>query len=125
MAMYGLLYSYERCPDGVELHDYGEPLRQLESEPRGQMFRSRTQRRDPVRLEIANLENPVVVEFVNARDDERAADFLSKYGLLTGEVPNHVARDFFYGMRELYFNWLHQAGGPRPTDALQAIEEAS
>ena len=61
----------QRCPDGVELAADEEGRR---------FFRPRTDRREPVRLEMQDLENSVVVEFINARDDEKLTKFVTKFG---------------------------------------------
>jgi hypothetical protein len=134
MAMYGLFLETERCPDGVEFAD--------------RAFRCRTERREPFGLELENLEHPVVVDFVNARDEDRAVEFLSKFGLpapherddshlasLTkiGLSSDHaklisgsyldptrdpIAQQDFSGLRHMFFNWLVEAGSDNPDGLL-------
>ena len=58
-------------------------------------FRSRTNRQEPFRREFENLENPIVVEFVNAREDADRIKFFSKYGLLFVEKLIHPAAKNF------------------------------
>jgi hypothetical protein len=71
--MFLLRLESERCPDGVVFE-------------RGQ-FNYRSDRRETVRRETSNLEDPVVMMFVNARDDEGRAAFFSQFGLLeAGDV---------------------------------------
>jgi hypothetical protein len=100
MAMYGLFLETGRCPDGVELIEIGRPAQRhtfpgsktsratlgpmefySPAKPPRLHFRLRTDRTDPLRLEM-NLENPVAVEFANARDDDDRIKFYSKFGLL-------------------------------------------
>jgi hypothetical protein len=69
--MIGLLYESTRCPDGVEL--VAEGLKK-------KWFRYRSDRRVPIRLELTNLENPVVIAFVNAKSDDDLAQFFSRFG---------------------------------------------
>ncbi len=87
--MLGLNLNLEwpRCPDGVILHDYGErdpdkPL--LSGEPSGKYIRYRTTRQIKVTWEIKNLESPIVLSFVNSRDDDSLIGFLSRHGLTSG-----------------------------------------
>lgn len=61
--MIGLLLETERCLDGVHLVDG--------------FFRPRSERREPVRVVSADLDDLVVLDFVNARDD--LAPFMSRY----------------------------------------------
>jgi hypothetical protein len=80
--MYGLFYEGERCPDGVELFDY-----RFRGGKQNRRIRYRTARREPFRWEIENLENPIVIDFINAREDAERIRFLSKFGLLHHEGP--------------------------------------
>jgi hypothetical protein len=61
--MISLLYNTERCLDGLTVVDgYFRPL---------------SERREPVHVVTADLENPVVLQLVNARDD--LLPFMSRY----------------------------------------------
>ena len=95
--MYALSLDWKRCPDGVELFDYGrnEPpkLKVLGSQrrqptlaegtgPTGLTFRCKSARRLKTLLEVVDLENPLIVRFVNARDDEARAEFFARFGFL-------------------------------------------
>jgi hypothetical protein len=109
--MNGLFLETWRCPDGFEFGLKEERRRQpddfeFEERPRllawvsrdrhtmsQQCFYPRTERREPLRLEIENLENPVVVEFVNAREDADRTAFFTKYGPPSDEavmIRRHV-----------------------------------
>src|SRR5262252_6417356 len=81
MAMYGLFLETYRCPDGAEL------VLDTHSRPESLFFRSRTTRRELLRLEIEDLKNPVVVEFVNAREDADRIKFFSQFGALGYDPP--------------------------------------
>jgi hypothetical protein len=124
--MYGLSLRTERCPDGVELRDYGGKITET-SRSRGKWFLYRTERRELLQLEIQNLESPVVVQFVNARDDVSLVKFFSKYGLLLepdlrgGEDRGHYLT--FTGCRDELRKVLAEVGGPNHVDALNAINE--
>jgi hypothetical protein len=117
--MLGFRLTTERCPDGVEAHEGGGGIRE-----RGKWFLYRTERREPLQLEIQDLENPIIVQFVNARDEKDLSDFFSKYGLLERALDSrgidygeaiYIQNDF----REL----LEKVGGPSQVDALRAINE--
>ena len=114
--MQGFRLTAERCPDGVELRDKGGGIDETDSE-----FLYRTERREPLQLEIQNLENPVIVQFVNARDEKGLSDFFSANGLL--EERHHYgsldAIDAQNDFREL----LETVGGPSQVDALREIND--
>ncbi|MGA6938200.1 MAG: hypothetical protein WB041_22870, partial [Pseudolabrys sp.] len=96
----------------------------------GLRFRSRTNRQEPFRREFENLENPIVVEFVNAREDADRIKFFSKYGLLFVEKLIHPAAknfgsdyDFVIASQTELRDSLTKATGPQ-VDALQAINSS-
>ncbi len=88
-----LLFEGERCPDGVELFDYGVPKPGKTGAAKtiaaagkdGQWFRYRTVRREPMRIELTNLEDALSIRYVNARSDEARADFLSRFGMIADD----------------------------------------
>jgi hypothetical protein len=104
MNVAGLTIDIERCPDGVELVDLpevlGKPLTWghqptglmvsgdvlTEYQPAGKIFRYRTERREPKTIMIENLEDPVVIRFVNASDEKRRIQFFDRFGLLCGRL---------------------------------------
>jgi len=125
--MYGLFLETERCPDGVELTTFHS----------GELyFRDRTDRRVPLRVEILTLENPTVVDFVNAREDADLVRFFSKFGLLLamgpmgplgdfGQMPPFHDYDAVIRARKQFRDLLISATGPDHADALRAINERS
>ena len=95
--MYGLTVENLRCLDGIELIELpstglagaegtlasgvskpkpGEP-----ESPTPLIFRHRTERVETARLEFTNLEKPVVIDFINAGDDEGLRKFFDEFGL--------------------------------------------
>ncbi len=120
--MHGLSLLTERCPDGIELRDYGGKI-----EEGGKSFLYRTERREPLKLEIQNLESPVVVQFVNARDDASLVKFFSKYGFLLDPYlrGGEDRGDYFTFTlcRDEVRNVLVKVGGPNHVDALNAINK--
>jgi len=87
--MLSLSLEWERCPDGVELFDYGrkktrrrQTLIGAAAAPSALTFRSNSARRFPVLIERSDLEAPLVVRFINARDDAARAEFFARFGFL-------------------------------------------
>jgi hypothetical protein len=128
--MDGLTIDIERCADGVEFVD--------------DTYRWRTNHREASQITLSDLEDPVVVAFVNATDDVKRRLFFGKFGLL-GLTPwwhqrdqrqfihnaHHVPDDRFSAprhdilddqsrLREL----LQKAGGENPVEAMEAINSA-
>jgi hypothetical protein len=102
--MYGLVVDVERCPDGVEfarlppiesVTNARGTLADVTSTPDDPqpplIFRYRTARRESARLEFTDLENLVVIAFVNAGDDEDRRRFFERFGLT---IPgSQISRD--------------------------------
>jgi hypothetical protein len=100
--MYGLLMNLGRCPDGVGLvelelpppsdyerkHHSGEPWPSPAT-----VFGYRSERRVAYAKSIDNLESPVVIDFVNAVDDEQRMLFFGKFGF--GVTEGDLGRDLF------------------------------
>jgi hypothetical protein len=137
MLTNGLFLETERYPDGVDLERGNVEVTDLQhgttfGEFR-EYFRARSARRQPIRLEFQNLNNPVVVEFVNAREDSQLAQFFSKFGWDSSQDPSYSgwlssgARDhgpqlqFVRTSQKEFRNWLGSLGGSGALDALQAI----
>ena len=127
-----LALQWERCPDGVELFDYGrEPLRAAgmrstiltdAAAKQGPWFRDRSPERVAASLNISSLENPVVISFVNARDDDARCRFFSRYGFLLpgSELERSEALD-----TQAYFErLLVEAGSADPDAAAKAVNMA-
>src|SRR5262249_23380160 len=120
--MYGLFLESDKCADGVDLIAmHGRPC-----------FVSRTDRRVSNRLEMKNLENPVVVEFINAREDTDLLKFFSKFGRLDEHIYNREAewdqpshdRDNVIVAQKHLREWLVRATGENRADTLRAINES-
>jgi hypothetical protein len=116
MAMNGLFLETWRCPDGVDLG---------QSKHGPTVFRFRTDRREPLRLEIENLENPVVVEFVNAREDADRIDFFTRFGELVPDMPwsgDYLQHSRVLRVQQKFREYLIRVCGSS-VDALTAINE--
>jgi hypothetical protein len=129
--MYGLSIDWPHCPDGVELHDYGQPkpakrlkgvpsdatTRLLTGLPSGLWFRPRSAKRFAARYVLTTLEDLLVVRFVNARDDAKRADFLGRFGFLLAE--DEMSRDEVARLHRRLSLLLSVAGG-----AIEALRAA-
>jgi hypothetical protein len=126
--MDGLTIDLERCPDGVELVEGS--------------WRYRTDRRETERITLADLKNPVVVEFVDAVNEKRLQRFFNRVGLIA-EVPwwhpgnakfwihNHIHTpdphplvtrpDYVLDDQARFRDLLWKAGGEDPTAAMTAV----
>lgn len=130
--MDGLTIDIERCLDGVELANWS--------------YRRRTDRTEIKRIALTNLENPIVVAFVNAASDRQLQQFFGEFGFV-GEVPHwetlttsrsadgpvfnnvHKNDDSVCASRALILHnqsrlrgLLHKAGGEDPTGAMTVID---
>jgi hypothetical protein len=104
-----------RCPDGVELvHRDRFP---------GWEYRYRSERRESVTRDAVDLEDALVVRFVNATDDDKRIAFLSRFSLpheiLLG---SYEPRNFILGEQRELRALLDRAGSG---DAVEAIEAAN
>lgn len=94
--MFPLSLEWSRCPDGIEVHDYGPEITEevtiygvphtLTSPRHGRWLRCRTSRRSPVLLEAIDLEDPIAFRYINTRSLEERLAFFERYGFL-GEAP--------------------------------------
>jgi hypothetical protein len=88
----------ERCIDGVERVQIDDPpaVRTRYGNAGPIWFFWRSDQHERVVQEAVDLENPLVVRFVNADDDDKRIDFLSRFGLpegfLLGYKTKRVAR---------------------------------
>jgi hypothetical protein len=130
--VYGNALEWKHCPDGFELVDLGpaiEPAvrsfvertaididKQLD-EVGGKVFRPKTPRRYPIRLKVDDLENPVVLHFVNAHDDEARASFLGAFGFLYGQTYDLHPRDEVVTYQRHMRKLLASAGSDEPNEA--------
>jgi hypothetical protein len=136
MPMNGLFLETKRCPDGVDLERGNGEVTDLQHgttfDEFRERFRARSDRRQPIRLEFQNLENPVVVEFVNAREDSELAKFFSGFGWLSsgedgyygpGYGPDPLL-EFVLTAQKEFRNWLGSLGGSSALDALRTISSS-
>jgi hypothetical protein len=131
--MNGLAIDIERCQDGVELVD--------------KVYRYRTKRTETERVVLADLEDPIVIAFVNATDDEERQRFFGRFGLpdLTpwwhqrdtklwihggarqetgGLLPKEIHRDDILKDQSRFRRLLQSAGGEDPGAAMTAVNSA-
>jgi hypothetical protein len=128
MEMYGLILEAQRCSDGVAL---GLAPPNNEGAEQGLAFRSRTHRQETIRREFENLEDPIVVEFINAREDADRIKFFSKFGFLFAPKIIHPASksrgsdyDFVIATQKELRDFLIKATGPDQVEALQALNSS-
>ena len=99
--MYGLTLETTVCPDGVEIQ--------------GSVFRPRSSRKFPLRLETRDLSDPLILRFFNADDDDALADFLGRFGHLQPEQHESPRRRLLTNQRQLRHE-LIMAGSDNPDD---------
>jgi len=105
--MYGLRTESEHCPDGVTLGA-------------DSIFRSRSAKRHKLRLETADLRAPYVLAFVNATDDRKLAEFLSRNGFLDSGLSECPATDL-HRQQIVMAHLLERAGSNDPQQIAEAI----
>jgi hypothetical protein len=88
------------------------------------VFRCRTERREPLHLEIKTLEDPVVVAFLNARDDQARARFLSEHGLLVPQSDGEILHSEVLRSRDSFAQLLAHIRHRKPAAAVNAVNEA-
>jgi hypothetical protein len=108
-----LLFETERCLDGLHLVDG--------------FFRPRSERREPIHVVTADLEDPVVLQFMNARDD--LLPFMSRYsagGVMTPLQPAeewHTHINTIAHWQGLLRQKIVIAGSPDQVDALVSLSQ--
>jgi hypothetical protein len=116
--MISILYDTERCLDGLKLVDG--------------FFRPLSERREPVHVVTADLDDPVVLQFVNARDEDALVQFMSKYSagdLYTQEDPPQtmfaprLGATKIADMRDYLRRKLASTGSSDQVEALVALSE--
>jgi hypothetical protein len=127
--MYGLSVTVERCRDGVEMVEMPLPVPAGPTIAQGAgldqggapiIFRHRTTGLETTKLEFTTLENLVVLEFINATDDERRRRFFERFGF---PVPgSSVLRDEVLTNQERLLRLLACTGAD---DAAPAMETAN
>jgi hypothetical protein len=122
-----------RCPDDVELiHRDNYPdfkwVRYGAAGPDWFAHRSERQERTIIRHRV-DLEDPLVVRFVNATDDDKLVKFLSRFGLpdpLLSAVKIGIAepRNVILGRQKVLRRLLEDAGSGDPARARKAANES-
>lgn len=80
-----LALEWWRCPDGLELVDRGPGPAGgtvLTGPSGGLWVWPRSERKVPVSYAHVDLENPIVLHFINAKDQDEWIRFLNRFGLL-------------------------------------------
>jgi hypothetical protein len=99
MAALGFELIIQRglCPDGVELVGYDQApptgyVQSIDKEPwpLGQKyFRRRSQHVEPFERRLSDLEDPLVLRYLNAKDDSAVEKFFSRFGLTDDLSTRH------------------------------------
>lgn len=115
-------HSPDEIPKEYVERAEGELLDQDWTEP---TFLHLSDRRLPLRLELASLENPIALHFVNARDDTARVKFLSRFGM-PDNLHRHtgIPAASLYGLQNCIRELLAKAGGEDPVEAVGAVNEA-
>jgi hypothetical protein len=74
--------EWKRPTDGVEIA-FDQELAELETVGDGRYFRARSDRMIPETYELWDLENPIILRFVNSRTDEDRIKFIQRFGFLS------------------------------------------
>jgi hypothetical protein len=106
--MYGLVCESRHCPDGCELE--------------GGVFRYRSRRRFPIKLETFDLQDPFVLRFVSALDDNELVQFFSQFGFLDPYIDEIPRKDVLNIQRHLR-KLTHMAGSDQAKEAAQAFNK--
>lgn len=129
--MIPLTLEWSRCPDGLEIHDYGPDsvedieiggVKTTQRRARtGRWLRCRTPRRSPVVLETIDLEDPIALRYINTRSTEERVTFFERYGFLgfshEGESgAEEVDLDFFEQHHDSLRQALSAAFGGSPAE---------
>lgn len=94
--MLALALEWSRCPDGVEIYeitpDEGNSLltRLASQAIKGPRYRYRSDRRVPAVYDAVNLENPIVLHFINTQTDDERRAFFDRFGMGTREGEQSV-----------------------------------
>jgi endogenous inhibitor of DNA gyrase (YacG/DUF329 family) len=115
----------KRCPDGVEVVDYGPTNggKSVFDAPRsGIWFRFRSEIRETYRIDISNLEDPLLLQFINLKTDDEIAEFFSRFGMILDQ--SEIERVAALGSQTYLTNLLTKAASGEPMTALRAVNDA-
>ncbi|MGE3993408.1 hypothetical protein [Pseudorhodoplanes sp.] len=86
--MFGVQLKWSRYPDGVEVVDLGGPSIPLDAmeienplKTKGKWFCAKTATREVYQLTLADLEDTLLIKFINARTDNQRCSFIARYGI--------------------------------------------
>jgi len=120
--MYGLRLAGTRCPEGVE-RVLRESSADLESVYGLEWYRYRSARREKRPREFQKLDDPLVVRFINANDEDERLTFLERFGLPFAPNGAEPRREVVVRQRTLR-RLLAAAGDTDPAIAVTAGNKA-
>lgn len=85
--------AWKRPVDGMELDQAARATTTLDVTS-NEIFVPRTDRTQDVAYEVTNLEDPIVMRFVNAHREDKMLEFLSRFGRLSAETMYRIAVEF-------------------------------
>lgn len=128
MREFGLRLVGPRCPDGVELvHRDRSPDFECRYGRTGRdWFSYQSRRRERVIREAVDLEDALVIRFVNATDDNKRIAFLSRFGLPGGILPHWSCepRNWILGEQRVLRTLLDRAGSGDAAEANKAANKS-
>jgi len=128
MREFGLRLVGPRCPDGVELvHRDRSPDFECRYGRTGRdWFSYQSRRRERVIREAVDLEDALVIRFVNATDDNKRIAFLSRFGLPGGILPHWSCepRNWILGEQRVLRTLLDRAGSGDAAEAIKAANKS-
>jgi|SRR6516162_787857 hypothetical protein len=117
-----------RCPDGVDLvrRDRFPDLRCGYGRSGPDWFSYRSERRESFMREAVDLEDPLVVRFLNATDDDKRIAFLMRFGLPGDiiQVASAEPRNFIIGEQKVLRALLDRAGSGDAAEANKAANKS-
>jgi hypothetical protein len=131
--MHGLsLEGQERCPAGVEWVVKTAPASAATASQSVAGFCYRSEERSTVTCRMRNLEQPIVLRFINARIEQKPADrmqkFLGTYGFpksvpKTGPLKGFESVSQIRGAQKQLRRFLRIAGSFEPTHAIKTMNQ--
>jgi hypothetical protein len=102
--VYGLSLEWSRCPDGVELFDYGDRDANkalLAQRSGGPHYRYLSARRWVTRYDLDDLSDPIVLTFVNGQTNDAREEFFSKFGFLHEDQSEISVKEAIHIQKDL------------------------
>lgn len=105
--MIGLRLEWERCPDGIEIVERlsapGATI--IESAADGKWLSAKTSRREPLIQQTNDMENPIVLRFINTRTENDLVEFHARFGMLERDSSSEYLENAIQ-TRENLHNWI-------------------